>query len=190
LNVSDTWWEAWAPSDEPPLTLEALFRAHFGDVYRMVGHLMGPGATAPDVEDLTQQVFLAAQRGLPSFRGESKPTTWLYAIASRVVLTQLRSWRRQRRLREALAAEQLDLERSRTPEEALATRQELLRVWRCLMRIKPKKRVVYVLHEIEGVSGAQIGELLAIPEATVWTRLHHARRELSKALRRETERLG
>jgi RNA polymerase sigma-70 factor (ECF subfamily) len=173
--------------DGPRPTIEALFRAHFNDVYRMVRRLLGPGAIPADVEDVTQQVFIAAQRSLPGFRGESKPSTWLYAISAKVVLTQLQSWRRARRLQRALEAQQSVPDHIFGPDEVLMQQRELVRVWRCLMRIKPKKRMVYVLHEFEGRSGPEIAEILSIPENTVWTRLYHARKELLDLLRR-TER--
>lgn len=172
-----------SPRLEPP-PIERVFRDHFDEVYRVVGHLLGPSAPSSDVDDLTQQVFIAAHRALPGFRGDSKVSTWLYAIASNVVLTHLRSWRRRRRLAKALEELAGDgrARSARTPEESLADKQALLQVWSCLLRIKPKKRIVYVLYEIEGLSGAEIAQVLAIPEATVFTRLHHARGELATAL--------
>ena len=176
------------PTDDAP-SIHALFRRHFDDVYRMVAHLLGPGAGQADVEDVTQQVFMAAHRALPRYRGEGRPTTWLYGIATRVVLNNLRSWRRRRRLVAALeSALEGDVAVAACPERDLAARQELNRVWRCLMRVGPKKRVVYVLHVVEGRSGEEIAELLEIPVATVWTRLHHARRELNAALDRDERR--
>lgn len=173
-------------SDGPKavLDVDVLFRRHAARVYRMVASLVGPGASDEDVEDLTQEVFLTAHRALPRFRGESKVETWLYGIASRVVLTNLRSWRRHRRLKRALEAEPTqavgpDIERS------AVHRQELWRVWRCLMGIKPDKRIVYLMYEVEGMSGKEIADALRIKEATVRTRLFHARRELAEALKRK-----
>jgi RNA polymerase sigma-70 factor (ECF subfamily) len=176
--------EGTADVTAAPITLESLFRSHFDDVYRMVGRLLGPGARSADIEDVTQLVFLAAHRALPKFRGESKVTTWLYGIAVRVVLTQLRAWRRHRRLKSALEHEPGVMLRAVSPDETVAQRQELVRVWSCLMKIKPEKRVVYVLHEVEGLPGAEIAAALGIPVATVWTRLFHARKELNRALAR------
>lgn len=170
------------------LTLEAVFREHAGDVYRVVARLLGPGASSADVEDLTQQVFITVQRVLPTFRGESKLSTWIYGIATRVVLNQLRSWRRRRQMIDALAV--LPAEAMPDPERSAANKQELLLVWRCLLKIKPKKRVVYVMHEIEGLSGPEIAEILEIPVATVWTRLHHARRELLAAIEKSHARVA
>ncbi len=165
----------------PPLTLEALFRDHFEDVYRLVGRLLGPGAQRADVEDLTQQTFLAAHKALPNYRGEARPSTWLCGVAARTVMTQVRGWRRRRRMLEAI-------EREPPPEgpcdleERVSSRAKLRRVWICLARMSAKKRVVYLLHEIEGMSGADIAEALEIPTSTVWTRLYHARRELLRGL--------
>jgi RNA polymerase sigma-70 factor (ECF subfamily) len=161
-----------------------LFRAHFNDVYRMVAHLLGPGASPSDIEDLTQQVFIAAHRGWSRYRGEGQVTTWLYGIASRVVLSNLRSWRRHRRLITALQAEPLASDRAPL-EQRTEAKQELTRVWQVLMCIKPKKRIVYVLHVVEERSGEEIAEILNIPVATVWTRLHHARKELAARMDRK-----
>ncbi len=166
------------------LTIEAVFRAHVDDVHRIVTRLIGPGGSRADVEDVVQLVFIAIQRALPKFRGESKLSTWIYGVSARVVMTQLRGWRRHRRLLAALG-DHLEISDTYTPEKSASEREELARVWRCLMRIKPKKRVVYIMHELEDVSGADIALALDIPVATVWTRLHHARKELLAALARE-----
>ena len=168
---------------------DALLSRHFRDVYRIVARLLGPGAPEADVEDVAQQVFLAAHRAWPRFRGESQVSTWLYGIATRVVLTQLRSFRRQRRLQAAVEVEPVYSE-VRRPDQRYEDREELQRIWRCLLKIKPKKRVVYLLHEIEEKSAEEIGALLEIPVGTVWTRLHHARRELELLLAKSAGRRG
>lgn len=166
------------------LTIESVFRHYVDDVHRIVARLLGPSAGRADVEDVVQLVFIAIQRALPRFRGDSKLSTWVYGVSARVVMTQLRGWRRHRRLLAALG-DHLQAADTYTPEQSASERQELARVWRCLLRIKPKKRVVYIMHELEDLSGNEIAEALEIPVATVWTRLHHARKELLAALARE-----
>ena len=169
---------------EPALTIEILFERHGNQVFGIVASLLGPGASRADAQDVTQQVFMAAHKALPSFRGESAPLTWLYKIASRMVIEHLRTWRRQRRLAAALEAEPV----SRTNlEDVVSQREQLRHLWRALMKIKPKKRIVYVMYEIEGFSGKQIAEVLDLPEATVRVRLLHARRELVTHLKRALE---
>jgi RNA polymerase sigma-70 factor (ECF subfamily) len=170
--------------DVERLTLDALFRKHADDVHRIVRRLLGPGATEADVDDLVQQVFLAVHRALPRFRGESKTSTWIYGIASKTVLHHLRGRRRYQVMVARLEADPWPIQ----PERQLESRDELRRVWRCLMQIKPKKRVVFVLHEIEGMSGPEIAEMLSTSEATVRSRLHHARRELMALLAKEEGR--
>lgn len=167
------------------LSLEILFRRYLRDVHRFVAHQMGPGANESDIEDLTQRVFIEAGKGLPGFRGDSKPSTWLYRIASREVLGHLRSRKRHRILIERLEARLQQHKAGDDLEARLETQQELDRVWRCLMRIKPKKRMAFVMHRVEGKSGKEIAEILQIKEATVWTRIHHARSELLTRLERE-----
>lgn len=165
------------------LTLEGLFREHAPDVHRIVARLLGPGASSADIEDLVQQVFIAVHGALPRFRGDSKATTWLYGITTRTVLTHLRGRRRHRRMVEALESmAQVLPPKNVDMETEVAHRQSLQTVWRALMQIKAKKRVVYVLYEVEGLSGKEIAAALQIKEATVHTRLYHARRELDAAL--------
>lgn len=168
------------------LRFDDLFREHASRVHRMVASLLGPGASDADVQDLAQEVFLTVHRSLERFRGESKVETWLYGIASRVVLTQLRGWRRHRRLCAAVEAEPVLLAGTDIELQS-AQREELRRIWRCLMKIRPEKRVVFLLSEVEERSGKEIAELLQINEATVRTRLYHARRELME-LREKAER--
>lgn len=181
--------EASAPAARP--TIEALFRQHGRDVYRIVRRLMGPQASQADVDDLSQQVFLAAHKDLPRFRGDAAPRTWLYGIASRVVLMHFRSWRRRLAALAAFAdATRMTTAQPPDAEATLADREELARVGRGLEALKPEKRIVFVLHEVEGLSGKEIAAILRIPEATVFTRLYYARRELVAALARDAEKHG
>ena len=171
------------PTRAPVVTVEQLFRQHGRDVYRIVRRLMGSRTSPADVEDLVQQVFLAAHRDLPRYRGESSPRSWLYGIASRVVLMHFRGWRRRLAAIAAFAdATRMTEAPPPTAEATVGDRQELRRVQRALDTLKPEKRVVFVLHELEGLPGKEISVILGIPEPTVFTRLYYARRELLAVL--------
>lgn len=174
--------------DETRTDFDSVARALFEDTHRMVAHLLGPGASPADVEDITQLVFEAAHKAWPRFRGEARVSTWMYGVAYRVVLRQLRSFGRQRKLRQALQAEGLLDNDPRTPEQTLTQRQEVLRVWRCLLQISPKKRAVYVMHDIEGRTADEIASILDVSRNTVGSRLRHARAELLDQLRKQTLR--
>jgi RNA polymerase sigma-70 factor (ECF subfamily) len=174
------------PAARDARSLDELFREHGRDVYRIVRRLLGPRATEADVEDLTQQVFFLAHRDRDRFRGESAPSTWLYSVASHAVLTHFRGLRRRQRFLGSLTQiMRVGLRGAPDPEAVASDRQDLDRAARCLERLSPEKRVVFVLFELEGLSGRQIAEALDLKESTVWTRLHHARREIVDAMKDE-----
>lgn len=160
-----------------PITIEDVFRCHAQDVHRLVTRLLGPGAGRADVEDLGQQVFMALHVALPKFRGESKLSTWVYGVTSRIVYRELRRRSRHRRMVERLGQ---TLPTAEGPRQEAAA--ELRQVWRALMGIDPKKRMVLVLHDVEGLSGPEIAKVLGIKLPTVHSRLFYARRELMRAL--------
>jgi RNA polymerase sigma-70 factor (ECF subfamily) len=164
-----------APGDPEPLSIGELYRAHAASVARWAGRLGGPSL---DVEDVVHEVFLVAQRRLAEFRGDAKPTTWLYRITELTV----RAHRRKARLRAWLRR---DLARDRdraglgqvqlSPVEDLVERQRAELVYRALDALGEKYRSLFVLYELEGLSGEEISALTGVKLATVWVRLHRAR---------------
>jgi RNA polymerase sigma-70 factor, ECF subfamily len=131
-----------------------------------------------ELDDLTQEVFVIAFRGLERFRGESKISTWLYRICVNVALGRLRSKaRRPPPVPMAEPAETSPEESPDTPERLLERREDVARVYRALDQLSPKKRVVIVLHEIEGLDLKEIADIVGAPQVTVRTRLHYARKE-------------
>ncbi len=155
---------------EPQAQAE-LYRAYrsqiLGHLYRLLG---GPH----DLEDALQDTFVEAFRSIVKFRGEAKLSTWLHGIAVHIALRRLRSRGRQPREaavdESALAADALQ---ARTVE----ARRQVERVFAILEHLPPKKRVVFVLHEIDGLPLTEIATMLGAPQITVRTRLHYARRE-------------
>jgi len=177
-----------APARAASLTVDGLFRAHVNDVVRIVSRLLGPTASNADVDDLTQQVFIQVHRSLPRFRGDSAVTTWIYGIASRVVLQHLRGRRRYRSMIDRCESSQVFDHSPRGVHETVEQRQALRRVWKVLLRIKPERRVVFVLHEIEGLTAREIGEALDIKEEAVRSRLRRARADLEARLEKDKEK--
>lgn len=183
LGHNPAWRALEAEGREGP-SIERLFRDHGRDVARVLRRFVGRRASEADVEDLVQQTFLLAHRDWAAFRGDAAPMTWLYRVASRVAIDHCRRRGRLERLREAVTAV-VELARGASaddPEAIVLGRLELAHVQRALDGLSAKKRVVFVLHELEGLSGAEIAAALEIEEGTVWTRLYHARRELLRAL--------
>jgi RNA polymerase sigma-70 factor (ECF subfamily) len=151
-----------------------------GNLYRVLGD-------RADLEDLVQEVFVIAFRGLAKFRGDARLSTWLYRICVNVALGRIRT---RKRRPAAIAVADLDAttgdpsltERPETPERSLERRQDRERVYRALDTLAPKKRVVLYLHEIEGLDLKEIAYLVDSNPVTVRTRLFYARREFYRAL--------
>lgn len=147
-----------------------LHRLHFNFVYRLARRL---GTPESELDDMCQEVFLVAFKKLAQFR-EGELVSWLYRITSNLVTGR----HRRRRVREALfslwgRSEQVET----SPEEKLDAKRAEAQVDRALERMSPKKREVFVLFELEGLSGERIAELVGCNVSTVWTRLFHARKE-------------
>lgn len=162
--------------------LATLYENHSAAVRQAVIHL---GGGVVDVDDLVQDVFIVILRKRHSFEGRSQLSTWVYGIVVRVV-----SRARQRaRLRRFLRLDQVaEPAHSDTPARFFEHREASETVFRILERISEQKRVVFVLYELEGLSGQQIAEIVGCPMKTVWTRLHHARKEFKQHLARENLR--
>lgn len=158
-----------------------LFRQHRSDVARLVQRLLGGRG---DIDDVVQEVFLQVHRSLKDFRFGSRFSTWLYRVTVNVVLMQRRAARSRPQLVEApegLAPQDGSL----TPEEQAVRNRRVEAFYRLLERLSEKKRTAYILHEMEGMSPAEIAETVKAPVLTVRTRLFYARRELSALLHEE-----
>lgn len=156
-----------------------FYLEHFQLVRRAVARLFGPSA---DADDLVQEVFLIALRKRTDFAGRAAPSTWLYGIARKVAMAA----RRRARLRCFLGMAGVpERAHGQTPHEIFENRESSQRLYALLDRISEKKRTVFILHEMEDLPGETIARIVDCPLKTVWTRLHHARREL-QALAAET----
>jgi RNA polymerase sigma-70 factor (ECF subfamily) len=158
-----------------------LFRRHRNDVARLVFRMLGPTA---DVEDVVQEVFLQVHKSLGEFRGQAKFTTWLHRVTVNVVLMV----RRAARSRPVFAGEPVadhEPDRGMLPDEDAARHARIAAFRRLLDRLPEKKRTVFILHEIEGQSPAEIAEIVDAPVLTVRTRLFYARRELADMMGEE-----
>jgi RNA polymerase sigma-70 factor (ECF subfamily) len=160
-------------SDDVPLDVEAVYRAHAQRVARWAARLAGPTL---DVDDLVQEVFLIVQRELRTFRGDARLTTWLFRITENVVRHRRRKDRVRRWLMGSPAEVAGRLPSPRpTPLESLEQRQATELVYRALDGLPEKYRTVLVLFELEELGGDEIAALLGLKLATVWVQLHRAR---------------
>jgi RNA polymerase sigma-70 factor (ECF subfamily) len=154
-----------------------LFERYSPVVHRFLAAF---GVPTEEREDACQEVFVAVFRSLRRFRGEARLSTWIYRIAARHAT---RAGRR-RRVRSMLAT----LLVREPPPPAIADpseRSDRLRLLDELVaKLSPKKRLVLVLFEIEGIPIAEVARIAGCPENTAWSRLHYARAELTAMARR------
>ena len=155
--------------------LGELYRLYRAEVARNLHRMLGPGRG--DLEDVLQEVFIEVFRSIPRFRGDAKVSTWLYRVCVNVALQRLRKRKRRAEVSADEVAERTPEDGGETPERALDNRRRLDAVYRILDELSPKKRVVFVLHEIEGREPKEIAGIVGAPVLTVRTRLHYARKE-------------
>jgi RNA polymerase sigma-70 factor (ECF subfamily) len=159
---------------ETALDFDRIYTEHFAHVSRWARALGGLDA---DVDDLTQDVFLVVRRKLESYAGPSLPA-WLYGITRKTVS----DYRRRAWMRRLWSGVTRSLESSPAAADVAGAdpfdRWEAQRIVKhVLERMSPLRRTAFILFEIEGYSGEEIAELEQIPLATVYTRLHHARKD-------------
>ncbi|HVZ71471.1 MAG TPA: RNA polymerase sigma factor [Polyangia bacterium] len=153
---------------------EEIYDQWFEHVARWLRAL---GAPSADSEDLAQEVFLVVRRRLHAFDGRNL-AGWLYRIADRQVAAH-----RRRRWFKSVVSKRPAVVLEELPDAALGPaatveRREKERLLESLIaKMSDTRRATFVLFEIEGYSGDEIARMQRIPVATVWTRLHHARKE-------------
>lgn len=155
-----------------------LYRAHLGKLHRHASRILG--ATDPDVEDVVQQAFLAALDGAGKFDGRSSVQTWLFGIVTRRALDAARARYRRRRFTRILASigvggGQDSVAYQPAPDRAYQAANEAERT---LSVLTPMQRVVFVLHDIEGYTFAEISGLTDVGISTLHGRLLAARKAI------------
>jgi len=157
-----------------PVAERALYEQHVGRVYRMACRMTGNETLA---EDFTQEVFVRAFDRLADFRFGSRFSTWLHTITMTTVLNGLRKTRKideREPGHEDLAAFDRGVE---DPDTTLR-----LSLHSAIDQLNDGQRAVFVMHDLEGFTHAEIGEALGIEEGSSKARLSRARAFLRELL--------
>lgn len=175
----------WDSEIESPLLLECARGSH--EAWRSLHFRYYPvtlaflrkfGVREPDLEDASQEVFLQMHRYLPRFRGSSQLKTWLY----RLCITQARHVRRRRRLSAALRSWLPGTTEAAPVTHEFCEGSARRRIEAALERLNENERLALILYEMEGLPGRQVAEILRCKEATLWRRLHDARKKFIAAV--------
>lgn len=151
-----------------------LYRAHVGRVYALCLRLAADEVRA---QELTQDVFVRTWYRLSTFRGDCAFGSWLYRVATNVVMGELRSERR-RDARERSAGDPSVSTVGRTNEPGGVA----FDLERAIGALPVRARAVFVLHDIEGYRHDEIASMMGIAPGTAKAQLHRARRILREAL--------
>jgi len=164
---------------ERALDLRALFRTHYGSIWRLLRRL---GVRNAQLDDAAQEVFWVAARRSSDIRAGSEHS-FLYGVALRIAAQEVKKQRASEPLAELAAVPRMaDLAPS--PEEQLAQRQARELLDEVLDALAPELRVVFVLFELEGLAVPEIAALQGLPVGTASSRLRRAREEFSTIAKR------
>lgn len=163
--------------------LEQLLMVHQARVYRFGLRMCGE---EEDAKDILQETLIAAAAAVKDFRGASSISTWLYSIARGFCSKKRRTSKfapeRVESL-EVVAAEAMRIpDGRRAPDDVASGRESDEAVNAALLAVDPRHREVLVLKELEGLSHAEIAEILAVSTKAVKSRLHRARVALRERL--------
>ncbi len=165
------------------LDLDSLYRTHFSDVRRFIFHFVQNPALA---DELTQDAFLKAYEAWGSFRGEAPERIWLLRIARNVCLDYLRSPRA--RAKAVPLDDGLEITTAPGCEPPLtvdqAARQAEMTdcVQRFVLSLPETLRTPLILHDMEGLTNAQIAQVVGVSLEAAKMRLHRARAGLRRMM--------
>ena len=151
-----------------------LYDAHVDRVYRLVYRLAGD---VDQAKDYTQEAFIRVFDRLSHFRGESSLGTWICSVALSVALNGLRKIKRLRSREVALDGA---VELGSTPREAEPDLKS--RLARAIDQLPEGYRSVFLMHDVEGYTHEEIGEMLGVQPGTSKAQLSRARAKLRQSL--------
>jgi RNA polymerase sigma factor (sigma-70 family) len=159
--------------DEGAVEFAALYRRQFGFVWSLTGHF---GVHSAAREDVAQEVWLTVHRRLDTLRADASPRAWVASITRRVAARHHRAQHRAQRKLAALAAiDRSDVEHGSGPD-AFAM------IDAALARMDVGQREVFLLTQVEELSGPEVARILEVPLNTVYSRLRLARARLAESL--------
>lgn len=172
------------------LAFNEMVRRYWDRIYSMVHQLL---RNQQDAEEVTQDAFIRAHRGLANFRGDAAFSTWLYQIATNLARNRYWYWWRRKRDKTisfdapvgdedgATLAEIFPAE-VETPDDVTVTTEFSTRVTECMDELGKKHREILILRNVQNHSYEEIAEILGISVGTVKSRIARAREALREKL--------
>jgi len=185
---------SWLPLRPAPMTVprdrsgereaefDRLFREYSAPIYNYALRMIGDADRAADI---AQDTFIKAYRKLDTLTDASSARSWIYRIATNTAIDEMRRRRHQAPMPddEERPVEQPD--GGPGPETQVLSGLLDERIGRALLRLKPNQRQCLILSDIEDMSAAQIGEVMAMTGGAVRVLLCRARSEMRRLLAAE-----
>jgi RNA polymerase sigma-70 factor (ECF subfamily) len=173
-----------------PSAFDEMVGRYWGRIFSMVNQLL---RNPQDAEEVTQDAFIRAHRGLANFRGDSAFSTWLYQIATNLARNRYWYWWRRKRdksvsidapigadndttLADVISA---DVE---TPDDITVTQEFINRIGHGMEKLGTKHREILILRNVRNLSYEEIADILGISIGTVKSRIARARESLRSRL--------
>jgi len=169
---------------------DEMVSRYWDRIFSMVNQLL---RNPQDAEEVTQDAFIRAHRGLANFWGESAFSTWLYHIATNLARNRYWYWWRRKRDKsvsfdapmgpdnDTTLAEIIPAE-VETPDDITVSREFVARIGKGMERLGTKHREILVLRNIKNMSYEEIAQVLGISVGTVKSRIARARESLRSKL--------
>ena len=162
-----------------------LVEAYQGQVYRLALRM---GLSPADAEEAAQEAFIAAWRGLPRFRGDSRFSTWLYQLATHAAINLMRP---EKKYKDSADVEDAVLpDTAESPQEEIERREKQETVQRALQALSPQGREILLLRYQAELGYEEIAAVLGLPNGTVKSRINRAKAQLKEALLRQGNFFG
>jgi|UniRef100_UPI00404ABA8D RNA polymerase sigma-70 factor, ECF subfamily len=169
---------------------DEMVSRYWDRIYSMVNQLL---RNTQDAEEVTQDAFIRAHRGLVNFRGDSAFSTWLYQIATNLARNRYWYWWRRKRDKSISFDQPIGTEGDMTladvipaqvesPDDITVTQEFVDRIGAGMERLGSKHREILVLRNIKNLSYEEIAEVLKISVGTVKSRIARARESLRATL--------
>jgi len=169
---------------------DEMVSRYWGRIYAMVNQLL---RNTQDAEEVTQDAFIRAHRGLENFRGDSAFSTWLYQIATNLARNRYWYWWRRKRDKSISIDQPIGSEgdmtladvlpaQVETPDDITVTQEFVDHIAIGMEKLSAKHREVLVLRNIKNMTYEEIAQVLAISVGTVKSRIARARDSLRSKL--------
>ena len=164
------------PKPESETSCVAVYERELDYLFHTLRRL---GAQRPDIEDLSQEVFIILHRNWQDIDLSRPFRPYLFAVAFRVVSAHRRRGRREVPCAYIEAEDQVI-----GPEESIQSRQSAHLLMAALDAVPLSRRAVVIMHDLDGVPTVEIAARLSITRFGAYARLRKARQELASAVRR------